>query len=183
MIILGLLILVFVIYSIGIYNSLVRHKNNVNRSYSTIDVMLKKRYDLIPNLVQSVKQYMTHEKELLSKITELRTHTAQQEGAERMKTESQLSSMLGKLNVSIENYPDLKADRNVQQLQAALNEVEEQVAAARSSYNGSVLRLNNKVESFPSSIIARLFGFQKRDSFEINITERENIDVGQLFNN
>lgn len=173
----------FVLYSIGIYNSLVRLKNGANRSFSTIDVMLKKRYDLIPNLVQSVKQYMSHERDLLAKITELRSQTSQQEGAERMKTESQLSSMLGKLNVSIENYPDLKADRNVQQLQASLNEVEEQIAAARSSYNGSVVKLNNKVESFPSSIIARLFGFQKRASFEINIAERENVNVGQLFNN
>lgn len=181
-VILGIIAL-FIIIIVSIYNGLIRKKNNVEYALSSIDVMLKKRHDLIPNLIEAVKQYMTHERDLLNQITLLRTQAVQPGISEEKKfnAESTLSSMLGKLQVQVENYPDLKSNTNFLQLQAALNEVEEQLSAARRTYNAAINEYNNGVEMFPSSIFANLMGYRRKKSFEIQPVESQNIDVGTLF--
>lgn len=180
--IIALLGIVFlVIFIASNYNSLVRLRNNSKKAFSTIDVMLKKRHDLIPNLVASVKEYMVHERGLLEKITALRAQAISGASGDKMATEAQLTSMLGQLNVAMENYPTLKADHNISKLQASLNEIEEQIAASRSAYNAAVNRLNNKIETFPSNIIANSFGFQQGTLFEASAQERENVNVSDLF--
>jgi LemA protein len=184
LIILGGIVLVILLWAVATYNGLINKKNKVEYAFSSIDVMLKKRRDLIPNLVSSVKQYMTHERELLERITEARAGLMKDgiSDKERFNMENQISSMLGQIKVAVENYPDLKANQNVMQLQASLNEVEEQISAARRAYNASVLDINNGIEMFPSSIIAGMMKMERRESFEIPPEERENVDVGNLFN-
>ncbi len=174
----------FLFWAIGTYNGLINKKNKVEYAYSSIDVMLKKRRDLIPNLVSSVKQYMTHEKELLERITEARAGLMKDgiSDKDRFNMENQLSGMLGQIKVAVENYPELKANENVMQLQASLNEVEEQISASRRAFNATVLDINNGIEMFPSSIVANFMKLERRESFEIPPEERENVNVGDLFN-
>ena len=181
-ILIGLPILILIIGFV-MYNNLIGKKNNVEYAYSSIDVMLKKRHDLIPNLVASVKQYMTHERDLLTNITALRNEVMKPNlsDTERFQAENKLSSMLGKVQVAVENYPDLKSNTNFLQLQAALNEVEEQLSAARRAFNAAINSYNNGVEMFPSNIVAGMMGYRRRDSFEATYEERQNVDVGGLF--
>ena len=175
-------ILIF-IFIISAYNGLVSSRNRVKTAFSTVDVMLKRRHDLIPNLVASVKQYMKHEESLLSQITETRAAAMQGSNLDsKMDAENKLGGLMGSLNVAIENYPNLKADKNVMHLQATLNEVEEQISASRRSYNNAVLRFNNSVESFPSNMIASMFSFEKATFFEATEQERANVNVSDLFN-
>ena len=182
-ILLGLIAL-FAIWAIAAYNGLISKKNQVEYAFAGIDVQLKKRRDLIPNLVASVKEYMKHERELLENITALRSQVMKEDigDGERFQAENLLGSALGQLRVAIENYPDLKANQNVMDLQRSLNEVESQIAASRRAYNASVMSLNNGIEMFPSNIIAGMMRLEKRQSFEIPAEERENVDVGGLFN-
>lgn len=181
-IIIGISVLLLII-GIGMYNGLISKKNNVENAFSSIDVMLKKRYDLIPNLVASVKQYMTHERELLTQITALRGQAMNPNAtqAERFQAEGQLSSTLGKMQIAVENYPDLKANQNFLQLQAAMNEVEAQIAASRRTFNASINEYNNKVEMFPTNLVASMMGLRRRDSFEITAMERENVNISEMF--
>lgn len=168
---------------IVLYNSVMGTRNAVDNAFSSVDVMLKKRSDLIPNLVASVKQYMQHEASLLERITSLR-NTAQNPGlseADRLQAEGQLTGALGQLRVAVEAYPDLKANQNFLQLQGALNESEEQISAARRSFNAAVLDYNNAIDMFPYSIVAGMKNFQKRAYFEIPESERKNVDVKGLF--
>lgn len=162
------------------YNSLVKQRNIVKEAWSGIDVQLKRRYDLIPNVVDSVKGYAGYEKELLQRITAMRTKTMQlNTPGEKVKPESELSGMLKNLLVVAENYPDLKANQNFLNLQNQLTEVEDQIQYARRYYNGAVRDYNTKVESFPSNIIASLSGFKIEEFFEISLaTERETPKVG-----
>ncbi len=166
------------------YNSLIGRKNKVQYAYSSIDAMLKKRYDLIPNLIESVKQYMGYEKNLLTTITSLRTEVMKSDINEykRFLLENQISSALGKINLAVENYPELKANQNFLQLQASLNEVEEQISASRRAFNASVMDYNNAVEKFPSNIFAGMFGFRHKASFEMPQEQKENVNVKNLFN-
>jgi LemA protein len=184
LILLGIIVLFF-IWAIAMYNGLINKKNKVEYAYSSIDVMLKKRRDLIPNLVSSVKQYMEHEKGLLTEVTELRSQIikAEEGGSDeqRFGLENKLSGLLGKIQVSVEAYPELKANENFLQLQAALNEIEEQISASRRAFNASVLDFNNGVEMFPSNIIAGMMSFKRKASFEIPSEERENVNVGEMF--
>lgn len=178
----GLVILLFII-AIGLYNSLIGKKNQVENAMGGIDVQLKKRHDLIPNLVATVQQYMEHERSLLEKITELRTRALSgsvPEG-ERLQIETALSGALRSLMVSVENYPNLKANENFLHLQASLNEIEEQISAARRTYNASVTDFNNAIEMFPSNIVAGMMGLSRRMVFEAEESERQTPDVGQLF--
>ncbi len=178
--------LLVVVGFILIYNGLVRKKNQVENAFSGMDVMLKKRFDLIPNLVATVKQYMKHEADTLTKITDMRagaiSPAAPAGGPERVGLENQLTRALGNVMVAVENYPQLKADANFRQLQGSLNEIEEQISAARRSYNASVVDLNNAIEMFPSSIVASMMGYVRREMFEIPQAQRENVNVGALFN-
>lgn len=162
------------LWAILIYNSLVRMRNMVQEAWSGIDVQLKRRTDLIPNLVSTVKGYAAHEKGTLEEVIRLRGAAQNAQGVgETAHAQGLLGAALGKLFALAENYPDLKANANFAQLQASLGEIEEQVQLARRYYNGAVRNLNIAVESFPSNMIAGRFGFEKAEFFELeNPSER-----------
>jgi LemA protein len=173
-----------IIVAIFIYNNLIGAKNQVENAFGSIDVMLKKRYDLIPNLLETVKAYMKHEKEMLTQITELRTRATSGNIAadEKVLLENKISGMMKGIMVAVENYPDLKASEQFTMLQRSWNETEEQISAARRSYNASVTNYNNVVEKFPSSIFASLFRYRRKEVFVIEAAERQNISAKALFN-
>jgi LemA protein len=152
-----------------IYNNLVRVRNAVDESWSDIDTELKRRYDLIPNLVNTVKSYAAHEKQTLERVVELRNQAqAPHAGlADRARDENMLSGALRQLFALAENYPDLKANQNFLQLQAELANTEDRIQRARRFYNANVRDLNNRIEVFPSNLVAGSFGFQKREFFEL----------------
>jgi LemA protein len=184
LIVVGGLIALVGIVLIVIYNGLIAKKNQVENAFSGMDVMLKKRFDLIPNLVATVRQYAKHEAETLSKVTEMRARAMNPAtpSAERVAIENQVTRALGGIMVAVEQYPQLKADANFRDLQASLNEIEEQISASRRSYNASVTDLNNAVEMFPSSIVASMMGLGRRELFEVPQAQRENVNVRELFN-
>lgn len=169
----------FAFYGIWIYNRLVRLRNMTEEAWSGIDVQLKKRYDLIPNLIKTVKAYAVHEKGLFEEITKLRSRAMAADNLKEQEAiEDALSKALGKLMVVVENYPDLKADRNFLELQRELARVEHDLQAARRYYNGTVRDYNILVEQFPSNLIAQTTGYGKREFFEIaNEEERMVPDV------
>ena len=162
--------LVAVIIIAVIYNSLVVKKNQVNNVFATIDALLKKRYDLIPNLIATVKNYMQYEKGVLEEVTALRAKaiSGNLSDDEKVDLENKVSKVLGGIMVAVENYPDLKANQNFLQLQAAMNEIEEQISAARRAYNAAVTDYNNAVEMFPTNIFASMMSFKERNLFEIS---------------
>ncbi len=154
--------------AVAIYNRLVRNRNLVEEGWSGIDVQLKRRADLIPNLLEAVKGYLQHERGLLERVTELRARSLQAGSvAEKSEAEGMLTRALGNLFAVAENYPDLKADQNFLDLHRALSETEDQIQLARRYYNGTVRNLNIMVESFPSNVVARTFGFSRAEFFEI----------------
>ena len=165
-IIVVLLLLVFGV--IGIYNALVRLRNQVDNAWSQIDVQLKRRHDLIPNLVETAKGYMTHERETFEAITNARASAMGAKGvAGAAKAEGALGEALSKFMLVVENYPDLKANQNFLSLQEELTSTENKISFSRQNYNDQVLFFNNKIQMFPSNIIAGMFRFGKRDFFEI----------------
>lgn len=150
------------------YNNLITLKNRAKEAWADIEVQLKRRYDLIPNLVETVKGYAAHEKEVFEKVTEARTRAMGAETLEeRGKAENALSETLKSLFAVAENYPNLRASENFQKLQDELTDTEDKIQAARRFYNGNVRDLNIKIESFPANIVASLFGFAKMEFFEI----------------
>lgn len=163
------------------YNGLINKKNQVDNVSSGIDALLKKRYELIPNLVASVQGYMVHERELLRELTALRGR-AESSGvvAERAEANLRITDTIARILATAEGYPDLKASQTFLQLQAALNETEEQISAARRAYNAAVTRLNNGLEMIPTSFIARAMGLQPRELFAATETERGSVDVAEL---
>lgn len=174
------------IAGISIYNGLIAKKNQVLNAEASIDVMLKKRFDLIPNLIESVKAYMQHETSLLTELTELRTQAnsgALEGQLEKVQMDKQLSGALARFNVVVEAYPDLKASDNFIMLQRSMNETEEQISAARRTFNMAVTELNNAIEMFPSNIFAGRMGLQQQALFDIPEVERKNVNVGNLFGN
>ncbi|MBA7556312.1 Protein LemA [subsurface metagenome] len=165
----------FFIFAIGIYNALVRLRNQVKNAWSQIDVQLKRRHDLIPNLVETAKGYMKHERETFEAITKARSQAM---GANNVtdasKAEGALGEALSKFMLVVENYPELKANQNFLSLQEELTSTENKIAFSRQNYNDQVLFFNNKIQMFPSNIVAGMFKFDKRDFFEIEIAaERE----------
>ena len=164
---------------VGLYNRLIVLRNRVKEAWSDIEVQLKRRYDLIPNVVQSVKGYAIHERELFEKVTEARTAAISAKGTEeKAEAENMLSGALKTLFAVSENYPDLKANTNFLDLQRELADTENKIQAARRFYNGNVRDLNIKLEVFPTNLIAGALGFKKRDFFEIeDEKERENVEV------
>lgn len=167
---------------IGAYNGLIRRRNTVEQAYSTIEVQLTQRYDLIPKLVETVKQYMGHEKSLLEEIVRLRSNAvAAKDPSEKIAADNQLTRAMGQLNVTMENYPQLRSSENFVQLQRSLNEVEEQLAAARRSYNAAVTEYNNAVQQFPSSLIAGVANFGTRTMFVADEKKRGDVDMRGLF--
>ncbi len=178
-----IIIVLLLLLIVGLYNSLVRRKNDVENAFASVDVMLKKRYDLIPNLVETVKSYMKHEKNLLTQLTELRARAISGElpNEERVTLENKITKGISGVMVAVENYPDLKASQNFLQLQAAWNEAEEQISASRRSFNAAVTTFNNKVETFPSNIMAGILAYKRRTLFEIPDVERQNVKAEKLF--
>jgi LemA protein len=164
-----------IFFVIGLYNALIRLRNQVDNAWSQIDVQLKRRHDLIPNLVETAKGYMKHERETFEAITEARSQAMGAKSVtEAAKAEGALGEALSKFMLVVENYPDLKANQNFLSLQEELTGTENRIAFARQSYNDQVLSFNNKIQMFPSNIVANIFNFTKRDFFEIEIAaERE----------
>lgn len=153
---------------ISIYNRLVKNRNLVQEGWSGIDVQLKRRADLIPNLIETVKGYMGHERGVLEKVTEMRTRSLEAKDiGEKGKAEGLLAGALGHLFAVAENYPDLKANQNFIELQGSLSEIEEQIQLSRRYYNGAVRNFNILIESFPSNMVANFFGFKQAEYFEI----------------
>ena len=169
------LVLVVVFWGIGVYNGLIRLRNMKDEGWSGIDVQLKRRHDLVGNLVNTVKGYMAHEKEVLEEIARMRSVAQNASGvAQAAQAEGQLSQALGRLFAVMENYPQLRANENVMQLQNTLTSLEDEIQLARRYYNGTVREYNTRTEVFPASIIARQYGFQKAEFFELdNVAERE----------
>lgn len=175
-------IVVLIVAIIGMYNSLIRLKNRVEEAWSDIDVQLKRRYDLIPNLVETVKGYAKHEAGTLEKVTKARTDAmaAQKSGDTKKQAaaENMLSSTLKSIFALSENYPDLKANENFLELQRELSDTENKIQASRRFYNGNVRDFNTKLEVFPTNIMAGMLGFKSREYFEIEeAKEKENVKV------
>lgn len=179
LILLAVIIGFLLLYGIVVFNSLVTLRIRAQEAWSDIDVQLKRRYDLIPNLIETVKGYATHEKNTFENITKARTAAINAKSVvEQGKAENMLTEALKSVFAVAENYPDLKASDNFQKLQDELTDTENKVQASRRFYNGNVRDLNIKIEQFPSSIIAQLFHFLKKELFEIgNPDERENVSV------
>ena len=169
------LVLLIVVWGIGVYNGLIRLRNMKAEGWSGIDVQLKRRHDLVGNLVNTVKGYMAHEKDVLEEIAKMRSVAQNASGvAQAAQAEGQLSQALGRLFAVMENYPQLRANENVMQLQNTLTSLEDEIQLARRYYNGTVREYNTRTEVFPASIIARQYGFQKAEFFELdNVAERE----------
>ena len=170
-------VVLLALWLVGQYNNLVRMRNNRENAFANIDVQLRQRYDLIPQLVATVKGYATHEKELLQRVTEARTAAM---GAtninDKIAADNQLTGALAGLKVQLEAYPDLKANQNFMQLQTEIADIENKLAATRRFFNSATRELNNAVQVFPSNIIAQMFGFHKEVMFEIPQTDREAMD-------
>lgn len=178
-IIAGAILLLVVICAVFTYNSLVKSRNKVEKSFADVDVILKKRYDLIPNLVNSVKGYMKHEKETLTQVTNLRTSALQAKTTdEKVKINNEITSTLGNIVAVAENYPNLKADTSFLSLHQSLRDIENELSGFRLSYNECVTNLNTKIQTFPNNMFAKMFGFKKAELFVIvDPKERENVKV------
>ncbi len=166
-------IVVAVLWAVAAYNGLIRMRNQVRNAWSQIDVQLRRRWDLIPNLVQTVKGYTKHERETLEKVTEARTQAQQAAGqgvAKQAEAESGLSGALSRLMVVVESYPDLKANQNYLALQEELTSTENKIGFARQFYNDQVMKFNSMIEVFPRNIIANMFNFDRADFFELEET-------------
>ncbi len=165
------------IWVVCLYNGLVKLRNRRENAFADIDVQLRQRHDLIPQLVETVKGYASHEKELLMRVTEART-AAMAAGSidDKIKAEQQLSTALQGLRIQVEAYPDLKANQNFLQLQEELSDIENKLAASRRFFNGATTEYNNAVESFPSNLIARNFGFQRELFFDLGTENRKQME-------
>lgn len=183
MIILAVILGAFFLALILIYNGLIRRKNEVDNAFGGMDVQLKKRYDLIPNLIATVKEFATHEKDLLTKVTELRAQATSGNLStdEKVAIDNQISQSMKGLMVAVEAYPQLKSNENFLHLQRNLNEVESQISASRRAYNAAVTDYNNGIETFPSNLLAGNMGMKRKEVFEIPSEERENVNVSDLF--
>ena len=176
------ILLIFVSFVV-VFNSLVAKKNRVKNAFASVDVQLKKRYDLVPNLIATVNQYMQHEQGTLAKLTELRgmAQSGRLGTRGRVELENQFSQAMESIMVSVENYPDLKASQNFLALQGSLNEIEEQLSAARRTFNAVTTDYNDAIEMFPSNLLAGLIGYRLRPLFEMPAIERENPNAAKLF--
>lgn len=172
------IIAILLIYLLVTYNSLVKTNNIVKEAFSTMDIYLKKRWDLIPNLVEVVKGYAKHEQDIFMQITTLRTNTYDNMTMnKKINVNEQLTQEISKIIAVSENYPELKASENFLQLSRDLSQIEDEIANSRKYYNGSVRILNTKIQMFPSNIVANMFGFKQASMFEANAEEKNNIKV------
>ena len=176
-IIIGVIVLL-IFWFIAVYNGLIRLRNQTNEAWSDIDVQLKRRHDLIPNLVESVKGYASHEKQLFENVTKARANAISAQGtAEKGKAENMLSGTLKSLFAVAENYPQLRASENFAKLQDELSDTENKIQASRRFYNGNVRDFNIKTEVFPNNLIVSMLGFKKFEFFQAEVTEKENVSV------
>jgi LemA protein len=176
-IIITIIAVVVVLLVAYIYNSLIRLKVRVNNAWAQIDVQLKRRYDLIPNLIKTVKGYMKHEKGVLEEVTKARTSLMSGSVKDKAKASNQITDALKSIFAVAENYPQLKANENFKMLQEELSGTESKIAYARQFYNDSVMQLNEAIQVFPKNIFAKMFGFAKKDFFKTEDKERKNVDV------
>ena len=178
LLIIGVILAILIFFVIGVYNNLVQSKILVDEGWSGIDVQLKRRYDLIPNLVETVKGYSIHEKDTLTKIAELRTASMNAKTIdEKGKVENQMSGALKTLFAVAENYPDLKANQNFLELQKTLTDIETELQGARRYYNGTVRDFNTKILVFPNNMIAGMLGFKGREFFAAEEEAKANVKV------
>lgn len=182
LIILGIVVLLPVLIVAGMYNSLVGKRNQVHNIIGTMDAMLKKRWDLVPNLAATVKGYADHERQLFEKVTQARARaqSGNLSDSEMVDLDNAFSQMVGVVRMTVENYPQLKASENFLHLQRTLNELEEQISAARRAYNASVTDYNNAVQMFPTNIIAGMFSFTTQPFFKTADPERQNPKISGL---
>lgn len=182
LVIVGVVFLLVLLIPVGMYNSLVGKRNQVHNIFATMDAMLKKRWDLIPNLVSTVKGYADHERGLFEAVTEARAKAQSGQLNEQQKVglENSFMQLLGVVRATVENYPQLKASDNFMHLQRTLNELEEQISAARRAYNASVTDYNNAVQMFPTNLIAGMFNFQQMTLFQIEAGQRETPQVQKM---
>lgn len=172
------IVVILLIYVLVTYNSLIKLNNFVKEAFSTMDVYLKKRWDLIPNLVEVVKAYAKYERELFSEITELRLNTYQDMSTDnKILINEQITNNLSKIIAVAESYPDLKANNNFLELSRDLTKIEDEIANSRKYYNGCVRTFNTKIQMFPNNILANMFGFKEEKMFEANTNEKNNIKV------
>ncbi len=177
-VVLIIVVVLIVLWAISVYNKLIALRNRVKDQWAQIDVQLKRRFDLIPNLVETVKGYTKHESETLEAVIKARnTYVSATLPEDQMKADGELTKAISKLFALTESYPELKANTNFQALQQELTETESKIASARQFYNDTVMVYNNKVAMVPSNIIASLFKFEKEAFFEANETERQNVQV------
>ena len=179
-----LLIISLIVIFFGSYNYIIILKNDVSTAYANIDVQLKKRYDLIPNLVNTVREYMKYEEKTLNQLISLRTKATSQltQSGERLALDKEISQTLRSLILSVENYPELKANNNFLQLQETLNEVELNISASRRTFNSYVKNYNAAIESFPFFLVAHNFNLQKIKYFEALLEEKKTPNIQELFN-
>lgn len=176
-IIILIVVAVLVLFVIGIYNNLVKLRNNRENAFADIDVQLKQRYDLVPQLVATVKGYATHEKKLLEAVTVARSAAVNASSIDdKIVADNMLTSALSGLKVTLEAYPDLKANQNFLQLQGELSDIENKLAAVRRFFNSATRELNNAVQTFPGNILAGMFGFHKESMYEIEASERAAVE-------
>ncbi len=175
LIVLAAFVVLPILYVVLTYNTLVALRNHIRDAWANINTELKRRYDLIPNLVATVKGYAAHEKEVFERITQLRAQCMASQGSptQQAADENQLVAALQKLLMVVENYPQLKADRNFLELQRELVNTEDRIQAARRFFNGNVRDYRNKCQTFPSSVIASMFGFELQDFFDVEPSVRE----------
>ena len=171
----------------SIYVSLIQKRNKVKEAFSSIDVQLKKRYDLIPNILTIANKFMEHEKSLLTEVTRLRSQAMALPNdvnsiGQKLQLDSQIKGLMGQIMVAVENYPQLKSDQTMMTAMLTYNEVEEHIAASRRFYNSAVLELNNAVEIFPSSVIAGMFGIKSQDFIQAEEAERKAVNAKDFFN-
>ncbi|MFW6189023.1 MAG: LemA family protein [Planctomycetota bacterium] len=172
LLIVGGLVVIAALWVVLTYNGLIRLRNRVENAWSQIDVQLKRRHDLIPNLVETAKGYMEHERETLEAVTEARNLARQASGpGEAAEAEQELSNALGQFFLVVEQYPDLKANQNFLSLQEELTSTENKIGFARQFYNDETMAYNNRVQSFPANVVANTFGFGERDFFELELEE------------
>lgn len=175
---------VFAIWLIAVYNNLVRKRNDVENGFSGMDVQLRKRYDMIPNLVATVQNYATHEQETLTRVTALRNQAVKGDLSmgDKLKLDSEMSKLMSGIMVAVEDYPELKASEQYMNLQRNITEMESQISAARRAFNAVVLAYNNAIQVFPTVLVASLFNFTRSNMFANSESERENPNVNELFN-
>ncbi len=183
LLVIAVIVLLLIFWVIGIYNNLVRMRNNRENAFANIDVQLKQRHDLVPQLVATVKGYATHEKTLLESVTAARSAAVNATGInDKIAAENQLSAALSGLRVNLEAYPDLKANQNFLQLQGEISDLENKLAATRRFFNSATKELNNAVQTFPANLLAGMFGFHKEPLFEVNAQERATLDKAPEIN-